>query len=483
MVRACLPGRAFVHISHIFVEKLSHLTIDTKNPRHYYIPTDRYIIFNAGFVIYTLFGAISNKHIKESIRMKTKQSFAPWLMVLGCGLMASTIGIVQMCGGLFFEPVTNDLGIDLTALTLYASIMGFIGAFSTPLVGNLLPKGRTRLLLTGAAILSIVSFGAMSFYTKPWMWYISGAVMGLSNSFLSVVPMTIILNNWFEKKKGFAIALAWVIYDIVVAIASPVFSSLIYSVGWRQTYLICAAVVAVLVLPCTLFIIRFKPEDMGLRAYGAEDSTAAADMGEIPEDALTGISVKTALRSFPFYAVSLVAAIVTIVTCLNQFFPIYASSMNFDPAVGATLISVAMMADIVLNPVIGSSCDKYGVFKVTGVVFFVVIVSYIVLSLSANAVPLAYFGAAINDSMYAFYGTGIALLTSAIFGNKDFSKIYSYISSIGFFIGSFAMTIISGIYQAAGSFNAVLYTMAGGVALSGLLIFVSVKSAAKLERS
>ena len=99
------------------------------------------------------------------------------------------------------------------------------------------------------------------------MWYVSGAIMGISNAFISVVPMTIIINNWFVERKGLAISLAWVVYDIVVAVGSPIFSNLIVSFGWRKAYLIGAIAMAVFVIPCTFFFVNgFTPEQRGLKA-------------------------------------------------------------------------------------------------------------------------------------------------------------------------------------------------------------------------
>ena len=49
---------------------------------------------------------------------------------------------------------------------------------------------------------------------------------------------------------------------------SPVMISIIEEVGWRTGYLILAAVSAVLVLPCMLFVIRYRPADRGMLPYG-----------------------------------------------------------------------------------------------------------------------------------------------------------------------------------------------------------------------
>ena len=156
--------------------------------------------------------------------------------------------------------------------------------------------------------------------------------------------------------------------------------------------------------------------------------------------------------------------------------------MGFSVVIGATLISVALIADIFINPTMGTISDKLGIGKMTLIAFVVTFISYFLMAFAGNSVPLAYIGAAINDTMYAYFGLGIALLAVEMFGNKDFSKIYSYISTIGLFVGGFGVTVISGIFDATQKFTVVLYSMAAAIAVCGLLITISLKAAKKLPR-
>lgn len=55
-------------------------------------------------------------------------------------------------------------------------------------------------------------------------------------------------------------------------IFSPVITWLLGAYGWRSTYRIMALIILVLALPAALFILRKRPEDMGLLPYGSEDA-------------------------------------------------------------------------------------------------------------------------------------------------------------------------------------------------------------------
>ncbi len=52
-------------------------------------------------------------------------------------------------------------------------------------------------------------------------------------------------------------------------IFSPVITWLLGAYGWRSTYRIMALIILVLALPAALFILRKRPEDMGLYPMAA----------------------------------------------------------------------------------------------------------------------------------------------------------------------------------------------------------------------
>lgn len=72
--------------------------------------------------------------------------------------------------------------------------------------------------------------------------------------------------------------------------------------GWRVSYMAVGIVSTALVLPISLFILRYKPEEMGLRPYGAEDVEQRAVSGaSAPASGENGITLKELLRQPEFY--------------------------------------------------------------------------------------------------------------------------------------------------------------------------------------
>jgi len=69
----------------------------------------------------------------------------------------------------------------------------------------------------------------------------------------------------------------------------PLLASLVTSRGWRSAS-VAVAVAALVAVPLVLVLMRDKPEDIGLRAYGATDETpATATAGNPVATALAGL--------------------------------------------------------------------------------------------------------------------------------------------------------------------------------------------------
>ena len=58
---------------------------------------------------------------------------------------------------------------------------------------------------------------------------------------------------------------------LIGMIGSSFLGMAIPAFGWRVSYMAVGIVSTALVLPISLFILRYKPEEMGLLPYGAED--------------------------------------------------------------------------------------------------------------------------------------------------------------------------------------------------------------------
>ena len=99
-----------------------------------------------------------------------------WFVMLGFGMvMCATIGAITVMGGLFYYPVCEELGFDLSTFTLYVTLSMIFMALGMPICGKIMASGKIKLsvLMTVAVLMELVPFACMSMFTEMWMWFVA----------------------------------------------------------------------------------------------------------------------------------------------------------------------------------------------------------------------------------------------------------------------------------------------------------------------
>lgn len=378
--------------------------------------------------------------------------------------------------GIFYTPVTEDLGIGLGPLALYITVYFFVTTFTYPFVARILPKYNINVVLSLSVALCCISMGLMSTYTSVWQWYFSGVLFGIGGAFVFVVAATVLVENWFDKKRGLALGLTQCFSGIGGAIFPLIGTMLINQIGWRSTYLILAIVAAALVLPWTLFVFKFKPEDKGLKPYGYEEvKTKAGRVASV----YPGVSARKALLTIAFWALFLYGGVEALMSGYNTHLPGFAVSIGLGDMFGSQMLSLSMIGYVFATVIMGWLTDKIGV----------VIPSFITLLVTA----LSLFGFAVfHDQLPLsvcafFFGTNsviitisMATLVSDIFGRKDYTKILSYIRMSGC-IAAFGSSAIGFVYDATGRFEISFYAGIVILAVCAFLVAIAVSQKKKIK--
>ncbi|WP_195837465.1 MFS transporter [Lactobacillus equicursoris] len=246
-------------------------------------------------------------------------------------------------------------------------------------------------------------------------------------------------------------------------------STWIASMGWQGALNILAIIALVVGIPCSFFI-KFTPELAGAKPFGHKEQ-------EEDEAGVQQASTKAVLHSAAFWIVTLLMCVLQFPSVANQMFPTYAAAVGFKATVGGFMVTAAMIFDIFLNPLFGSSADKFGAEKASLGWMTVGLVSLILLVVATNAkaAGLAIFAAGLNDIIYVFLGTGITALAQATFGPRAFAKGFSMVGTVSFVVGAFAMPVNNMIAEKFGGFNAVFIFFGILMVVSMILVMIGSK--------
>ena len=370
-----------------------------------------------------------------------------WLVMIGCFfLQTACLGGVMNSAGIFWVPVCTELGIDRGALGLYLTFYFVTTTFAYPLVAKFVPRWNFRVFLSTCVAIICLTQAAMGFFTAVWMWYIAGVVLGLAGALTFVVASTVLIENWFEEKRGIALGISMCGSGIGGMIFPILGQYFIATMGWRMSYILTAIIIAVMALPFTIFVLHLHPEDIGLKPYGAGSASTQGDDDSIAH----GMPVKKAVVTLAFICIFFYGGIEALFSGYNNHLPGFMESLGYDAAFGATILALAQFGYMVATLVMGWVTDKFGVAVST----------YLTLALTAASLAMfCLFHDSVSLMLAAFiFGMNSVVITisvptlvSEIFGKKHFAEMLSYTRMSGI-IGSVGAAAIGACYDMTGSF-------------------------------
>ena len=382
-----------------------------------------------------------------------------WVVLLACcGCTAGSIGICLNAVGVFYTPVTLELGFSRGAFALHATVTSVTTGLLSPAAAFLFQRWPTRVLMTAGVLLAVFSTAAMSMADTLWLFYVLGFLRGVGCTLFASTPVTMIVGHWFQRRHGLAIGLIFSFSGIAGAIFSPWFSHLIAQFGWRQTYLVMAICLAVISLPGGLLLRMTPHEESGARnpLEPAEKALAASGKAREPFPVF----------SVPFLLTGLFIVLCVSITGVAQHFPGYAENIGRTAQFGATMLSAAMIGNIVFKLIIGLLSDRMGPVKACTTMGLVNVTSLLLLMLSGRTSGAAglYLLAFLYGAIYSLAAVGTPLVIRHLYGNEQYATAFGYAGALVSIGGAISLTTIGYLYDWTGSYQiALLVAIISGI--------------------
>lgn len=416
-------------------------------------------------------------------KQQKKKIHYAWVLLIAVSIM---VGVgkngISTAGGLFLTPVTEDLGIGMGSLTLYFSIASIVTMIFLPIAGKLMAKYDIRFILIASIILMAGSFAMFGFMSSVWGWYLFSIPMAIGSIFITQMAGPVLINNWFKKHNGLAIGIMVAVGGIFGAIIQPFAGNLIANEGWRFTYIALGLGVAAVIIPIVLLVIRMTPQQKGLQPLGMEEVNTNANVSEQQEVA-KGVAAAVAKKSSAFYSLLLFFFIITSIASFSQHIAPFAMGVGYDIKFAGSALGAMQIGVLIGALSFGVLSDKIGA-KNTAVFAMLIGLIPVGIFLTVPENPTLFtLAIGIFGFVVASLGTLGPLLTTALFGNKDYSQIYST-AAIGLAVaGIVALPGYGYVYEFTGSYTFVLYGLAFMLVLNALLVLLAFKGKKKLEKA
>ena len=402
--------------------------------------------------------------------------FAYLIAAACCAISAASVGLTISCAGIFFDPVSAELGVGKGDFAVYMSILLFASTLTLTVAGKVYAKYNARTIILINVIIVSLSFAAMSALNSVYQFYAAGVFLGIAMAFLFFLLVPTVINRWFKARVGFFMGLCSAFTGVGGILFNPLGAYVITNYGWRTGYLSFAILNLALALPFALVIKNF-PGDKGLRPYG--DTGDASPDGK-PIGA-TGVSYSTAVRGGAFYITLLFGFFIAFLTTVNFYLPSYAGSLGLSLTLGAAIASASMVGNTAGKVLLGAINDRSVVLGLTFTTACGFIGIGMMIFLAKAGVWVVLAGAVLYGISYAGMAVQTPLTVRKIFGNRNYSQIYSTIAMVAAFSTAIGSAAWGFVVDKTGSY-AVTFSLAMGVAvLTFIFGGLSLRSGKKLR--
>ena len=194
--------------------------------------------------------------------------FYGWVVV-AVTFVTMAIGVnARTSFSLFFPPIIAEFGWE-RGVTAGAFSFGFVAsAVASPLIGRLMDRAGPRAVMELGVLLMGGGLLLAPLTSQPWHLYLTiGVMVGAGSVCLGYSGQSLFLPNWFIRKRGFAIGIAFAGVGIGSVTLLPWVQHLIEQTGWRTACTAMGAMILVVLAPVNLLLHK-RPEDIGLQPDG-----------------------------------------------------------------------------------------------------------------------------------------------------------------------------------------------------------------------
>ena len=361
-----------------------------------------------------------------------------WIIFCVCTIsFISTVGVQLSTQGLFYQPVSKELGISVGTFTLAGIFTGAGNALAQTFSARTLQRFSVRAVYGAALGIYGLLYFSMGFFTRIWMWYAASFVMGLCTGFAGIPLLAYLMNRWFAKKRSTLLGLCTAISSFVIIFATMLASAIIEKHGWRMCYTVFGLFILLVGAPFVAFFVRRDPQEMGLRPYGETEVQGAPEKHIHYE-----VKVKLLPGEKPLFVCLLV---LVMCMCFPQSFVAhlasYGASIGFSATAGATLISFANAGNLLAKLVISPLNERFGARRMTLLVIVLLMISMLLLMFGTKVRALVTVGAAICGMALMIGTVQIPVVVWDMFDSERYTPIYNTLS-----IGTMVVSMLSGSF-------------------------------------
>lgn len=178
------------------------------------------------------------------------------------GLVALCLAELTSWGLLYYSlpvavtPISDDTGWSHTAVTGALTVGLIVSALAGVRVGRLLDAHGPRWIMSTGAIIGVLALLLVAAAPNLPIFFLAWALAGFAQAATLYPPAFAVVTRWYGTQRVKPLTTITLVGGLASTVFAPLIAWLIDSLGWRPTYVVLAALLALITLPLHLLFLN-----------------------------------------------------------------------------------------------------------------------------------------------------------------------------------------------------------------------------------
>ena len=403
--------------------------------------------------------------------------FYGWLLV-GVSLVTMAIGVnARTAFSLLFPQILGEFGWD-RGITAGAFSFGFlVSAVVTSCVGWLTDRRGPRLVIETGVFLMGTGLLLTTLIREPWQLYLTlGALVGGGVNLLAYTGQSLYLTNWFVRRRGLALSIAFSGVGVGSITILPWLQSLIANSGWRTACWSLGVLLVAVLAPLNL-LLRRAPADLGLEPDGISDRGSASGTRSAKKIVIAsaewtlGRAVRT--QRFRWLAASYFCGLFTwYAVQVHQ--TKYLTEVGFDPTSAAWALGLVSLVAVPGQIALGHLSDRIGrewVWSIGNGGFVLCCAALLALH-TAPSTPLLWVMVVAQGTLGYSLTSVMGAIPAESFGARNFGSIFGTVMLAAILGGAAGPWVAGTLHDLTGSYSLAFWLSMASSGFSAISIWL-----------
>ncbi|MRK19822.1 MFS transporter [Pseudomonas sp. JG-B] len=371
------------------------------------------------------------------------------ILLLGLVGICTSISVGLLYGfGTLVIPLEQAFGWSRGALQASITFLFAGVAISTQLVGPLYRRFGPRRVAIVSIMLQVIGYAAIPRIEHSIGWlYLAFFAMPLVCAGTIAITWTQLVNLWFERNRGLALAAILCGTGLMAVVLPPLLAKLIALFGWQAGFFTLAALPLLFTLPMALLWMRL-PSEVGPESPAGSETVSQMD----------GFSFRQALRSPVYWSfnVALILSVCLTVGMVTNIVPML-QGKGLSAQAASQIFSSFGVSIIAGRLLVGYLLDRYPP----------ILVAVISLALPAIGCAIFLYGDVQSTALLVLATLCIgasagaefdlaAFLMARYFGLREYARIFGLHLALITIVSGLMPVFFGYLYEAYGNYSAVL---------------------------